>query len=314
MTRRRGKNFEELVASFEKFAKTKNLQIKSPEYIVGKISRKRREIDVTLRGTIGSTSVFVAIECRERKKAQGIVWIEEIISKKKDIGADIMIAVSSSKFTSGAVRSAQSAGVLLRYIKSFNPDELELWFGTAEVEIETRSFEVKPIKMLLLNYDPQKDQALSHLRYENDSLFYSSRNNKKVNLVDFVNGTPIKDHIQFGTDSAQFKKEKCIIEFIGENPPYYIKGKTKRSFIKQITFEMKLIIKKAKAPLINISSYSNALTESPIMSSANFKAKVGKDEFTIRLIKDEKTGDQKVLADSTAQIKLIKVKTNKIDL
>lgn len=81
--------------------------VTSPEYIQGRRSGQRREIDVALRAQVGSSGVFVMIECRDRNDKGDVTWIEQLESKLVDVGADKAIAVCSAGFTSGALEAAR---------------------------------------------------------------------------------------------------------------------------------------------------------------------------------------------------------------
>lgn len=73
----------------------------------GKHSRQLREIDVAIFVETGPRTLFVAIECRDRNGRQGLPWIEQLATKRRDIGADRMVAVSRDGFTECARLSAE---------------------------------------------------------------------------------------------------------------------------------------------------------------------------------------------------------------
>jgi HJR/Mrr/RecB family endonuclease len=69
-----------------------------------------RQIDVTIR----RAGTLTLIECRQHKSRQDVQWIEELIGRRISLGAQAVIAVSSSGFTAGARAKASKHGVILR--------------------------------------------------------------------------------------------------------------------------------------------------------------------------------------------------------
>lgn len=67
---RRGRDLEELVRVLEHFLASAPVEIRSPDYIRGKLSGSLREVDVSVRGSVGSMSLLAIIECRKRKARQ----------------------------------------------------------------------------------------------------------------------------------------------------------------------------------------------------------------------------------------------------
>lgn len=129
-----GRLAELLVEHFERVLGP-DVEIKSPERIRGRNSGKRREVDVTLRARVGGTDILIAIECRDRKPPQDVRWIEELASKISDVGADVMIAVSTSGFTDAATRLAAANRILLRNLKQITEEDVERWFVRTRLSV-----------------------------------------------------------------------------------------------------------------------------------------------------------------------------------
>src|SRR4051794_19530866 len=105
---RRGRDLELLVAHLEKHLGNTGIQVTSPDYIVGWRSKSRREADVALRTKIGSSSVLVIVECRDRDDTEDVTWVEQLASKRDDVGAAKAVAVSAEGFTKGAKNMAST--------------------------------------------------------------------------------------------------------------------------------------------------------------------------------------------------------------
>jgi hypothetical protein len=87
-----------------------------------------RQIDIA----IDRDGTNVHVECRLHRAPQDAQWIEELIGRRVSLGADVMIAVSSSGFTEGAVRKAAAHNVHLRTLSELTDDEVRLWVNTAK--------------------------------------------------------------------------------------------------------------------------------------------------------------------------------------
>ena len=98
---RKGRDLEKVVGLLEQLIENNNIKITSPEYIIGKNSKSNRELDITLRKSIGSTEILVMIECRDRpsSESEGVEWLEQIATKRADVGASKAVVVSSTSFT-----------------------------------------------------------------------------------------------------------------------------------------------------------------------------------------------------------------------
>jgi hypothetical protein len=87
-----------------------------------------RQIDIT----IDRDGTKVHAECRIHQSPQDVQWIEELIGRRVSLGADALIAVSSSGFTQGAVRKAAAFNIHLRTLSALTDDEVRLWANTAK--------------------------------------------------------------------------------------------------------------------------------------------------------------------------------------
>jgi hypothetical protein len=82
-----------------------------------------RQIDITIRRNGNLTMV----ECRQHQSPQDVQWIEELIGRRASLRADSAIAVSSSGFTSGAIRKANAHGIILRDLEELSEREVKKW-------------------------------------------------------------------------------------------------------------------------------------------------------------------------------------------
>ncbi len=98
--------------------------------------KQGRQIDIHIKRNGHSTHV----ECRIRKGAQDVQWIEELIGRKLSLNADLMIGVSNSGFTNGAIKKANQHGILLRELSKLSRQEVEGWGQSTLVELRLLRF------------------------------------------------------------------------------------------------------------------------------------------------------------------------------
>ncbi|MCO5999829.1 restriction endonuclease [Actinoallomurus rhizosphaericola] len=135
---RAGRSLELLVKALEQLLAGAPVEIRSPDYIKGRHSGTAREVDVSLRSRVGSISVLVIIECRDRTKPQDVTWIEQLASKREDVGADKAVAVSASGFSASARNLAKSKQIDLRSLEELEPHVVFDWLTDQTIDHRTR--------------------------------------------------------------------------------------------------------------------------------------------------------------------------------
>ena len=117
---RKGRELEILIAQIENEINRlsgNSVVVKSPDNILNKLTGTTQEVDVSIRYKIGSVSILIIIECRDRKNNEDIMWIQQLNSKKENLGANALIAVSSSGFSQPAITLAKQYGIDIRTFK-----------------------------------------------------------------------------------------------------------------------------------------------------------------------------------------------------
>lgn len=107
--------FEAVIARLEKvFAKQGN--VTRNERIVGRISGRKREIDITIRASIGGEDVLLVVDCKQWNRKPDVKAVEAFAGLKKDVGANLGIMISTKGFSKAAHRTAEHEGIkLYRY-------------------------------------------------------------------------------------------------------------------------------------------------------------------------------------------------------
>jgi hypothetical protein len=135
MAKRKGKEFEQLVARLEEAIMDTPLSIKTNDKVEDLVTGQKREIDISIRGTLGSHPVFIIMECRDRPKDQDITWIEQLATKREQVGADIAVAVSSKGFFKPAYKLARIKNIELRTLTEIDHDTIVGWFEPTSIPV-----------------------------------------------------------------------------------------------------------------------------------------------------------------------------------
>lgn len=148
---RKGKDLELLVESLEKaLGGNKGFKITSPDKLPDKTDKNggTREVDVLARGFIGTCPVTIIFECRDRDGNEDKTWIEQIATKRDDVGANVAVAVSSSGFSEGAKDKAEYHNVQLRTIDEGGFEDFSTWFGSPFMKVSYSHWELFSIGLL----------------------------------------------------------------------------------------------------------------------------------------------------------------------
>jgi hypothetical protein len=121
------REFERLVTRVEEALAPMGAKVASPDKLMDRITGEFREVDASIRYKVGTTEILIILECRERKTVQDSMWIEQLATKQRDVGAAKCIAATTTGFTKGAERKAAALGIELRRIRSIDSEAIENW-------------------------------------------------------------------------------------------------------------------------------------------------------------------------------------------
>src|SRR5687767_6861943 len=100
-----GREFEELVARVEEILSPKGALVKSPDRLKDQVTGGKREVDASITLPTGEVNT---VECRDRwtckqgvksKAKQDVLWIEQLVTKRADLGINKTVGVSAGGFT-----------------------------------------------------------------------------------------------------------------------------------------------------------------------------------------------------------------------
>lgn len=122
---RKGRNFE---LDYEWLYKLdpKKYKITSPAMLYDKTTASTREIDVLVEYLDDKgLNRKIGIECRDRKKVEDSMWIEQLTTKKEDLELDFIVATTTKDFTKNAIKKAAAHGVIIERAEIFNENSVE---------------------------------------------------------------------------------------------------------------------------------------------------------------------------------------------
>lgn len=117
------RRFQELVARIEKLLAPSGAVVTSPDRLPDLLTGQMREVDASVRMTVGSAEVLITFECRRRSGKEDVTWIEQLATKKQSIGAAMTMAVSSTGFSAPAKKVARLKGIELRQLQDITDEQ-----------------------------------------------------------------------------------------------------------------------------------------------------------------------------------------------
>ncbi len=104
------KRFETLVAKLQQ-AFTPDAEVTLDNSIQGHRSGISRQIDISVRRSVGQFSILIVIDCKDYKDRVDVKDVEEFIGLVEDVGANKGALVAANGYTEAAKTRAQDAGL-----------------------------------------------------------------------------------------------------------------------------------------------------------------------------------------------------------
>jgi Restriction endonuclease len=145
---RPGTSLEKVVERLENaLGGHQSLVVKSPDHLSGK-NGHLREVDVSVRGRLGATDILVVLECRDHRRRQSVAWLEQLASKRDEVRADRIIAVSTSGYTRGARDYAAQHQILLRNVEEVSSSNFTEWLTLDGVHLAEGNLLIEKIDLV----------------------------------------------------------------------------------------------------------------------------------------------------------------------
>ena len=279
------REFEIMVAHIEEQLCPKGAIVKSPDYIEDKISGSRREVDASIRYTIGSTPILITVECRNRGKVQDDTWIEQLSKKKEKIGASATIAVSKNGFSEPAQKTGAFYKIELRTLKEIEDSESLDWLRDITLDVELLFWKYVSIQAALdtensnIKIDPVVDKKIHELGCD----AYIAKNDdtgEKMYLGEigkkFVN-------------EGQFPKIPGIEPFgqvlVGNENPLYIRTSEGQTRLKYLDIRVKIM--SIAKPIAARKAFEYSSSNGTIVEVAEFNYQFEGGSFKVGVLREE---------------------------
>jgi len=151
-----------------------------------------REIDIRI-SELKNPNNRIMIECRDRSRAQDVIWIDELAGKSQSLGYSKVIGVSSKGFTEKAIIEAKDRGIeVLQLIEAEERDWKQWAFSLNELGLEITTIELVDVGF---GIDMEWDGDVPLGKKISEIFLVDKRNSEKIPLNHWVDGLQ-KDPLQ----------------------------------------------------------------------------------------------------------------------
>jgi hypothetical protein len=284
---RKGRDLEKVVSLLEGELRQSGIQIKSPDFLPDKDTGTLREVDISLRGLIGSSDILAIIECRDHNKhPQDVTWIEQVISKRSSVNADKVLAVSSSKFSGPARIKAEKNNIELRTLDEINPEDVKDWFVKCQYIIIHR---LHP-DFIQVNFWPQNPDGQKI--DTNAPIFKRKIDNRSVSFNDIWLSLPTDIIHKYVPPDGSKIRHKIILKFKNKEDRFQVSTKSGDIDIESIGIDAILWIEEEKVPPTSMKAYRNK--DKDIAKIQDFRFNINGKEYALCFHQSEIDGTQQV--------------------
>jgi hypothetical protein len=151
------KEFEAIVAKLQSTFNKAGVVTRN-EKILGKTSRRSRQIDVSIRTTVGTEEVLIVVECKKWNRKADVQAVEAFAGVKKDVGAQMGIMVSTAGFSKAAYQRATAEGISLY---KYQDTQKENWPSGLETSALLEIWELTPTVACFILADGTEEPILT---------------------------------------------------------------------------------------------------------------------------------------------------------
>lgn len=270
------KLFEETVSLLETALHPKGAEVTSPDYIEDLITGQKREVDAAIRYLENSVPILITVECRHRNKVQDDMWLEQLVTKQKKIGATKTIAVSSKGFTKPAQKTAEVFGIELRTCERINDERIEEMLNGFALQAIRINSQVKEFVLTVENDGKPSGVVKPHIEWQllkkknNAVIAYCSDSQEPITLSDLI------ESMHTSTDSIfdqerKIKGDTLVLNIAADHAHWYYPVKGVKYGIKRITIKLQFGSKKEDIPIVEVNHYTKSKTPLAQLINASLK-------------------------------------------
>ena len=125
-----------------------------------------REIDILVEHSIAGHKIQIAVECRARRRAETIEWIDSLIGKYSQINVNHIVAIAQTRFAPAAKEKARQNDIeLITINEALTADwraSIERWRGMTHSFTLMRITALDPNGTVLTESDNARCQTATH--------------------------------------------------------------------------------------------------------------------------------------------------------
>jgi hypothetical protein len=289
------REFEKFVARIERAMAPSGAVVKSPDKIADNLTGELREVDASVRYKVGTSNVLITIECRNRSSVEDVRWIEQIVEKKRSIGASITVAVSSSGFSEPAIKKASASGIEIRTLTDATAGDFVQWLKVQNVLLDANEWSFVGLALEL--YDAPSDAELTpdFLRVLREDghhalIFIRNSDGKRFHIENMLIELQKRNPSIFGADlPPDGTKMRRNLHQPFDRKCLYVET-TKGNFdIRVMHIDLLVSRTKTLVPVSKLKQYSDPA--SPLVQTAEW---ILLENINLSLHRDLKSGETKV--------------------
>lgn len=253
---RKGRDLEILIEKLEKAVLPVEAKIKSPGFVIDRVTGQNREVDIVIEYTIGTTPIKIAIECRDRHSTQDTTWIEQALGKLNDLNANKKILVSSSDFGEPAKVKAKFYGIETRSLNEVDKKLIESWCQIEYMDFNSNQFTIVGVTFKMDDSDFLNNFETT--RNGKDKFIKSDEGDDLININSIFQAISeqIPDWKTMKPNEPPIRKH-ITVKYSNPNSRFYLEKDNKKSYITEIEFIADLRILEQKVPISKVSSYKD---------------------------------------------------------
>ncbi len=91
-----------------------------------------------------------------------MTWVDELVGKRDDVGADKAVAVSGAGFSRAAKTAARAQGIALRTLEEVTDQDVLDWVRMSELHVFRRGFRPRRLQIQVVSGDSQPSFSYDH--------------------------------------------------------------------------------------------------------------------------------------------------------
>ena len=152
--------------------------------LVDRVTKRKREVDICVEGTVGGHPVLVSIECRDHRRVADVTWVDAMKAKHDRLPTNALILASRAGFTPEARAVASGYGIQTFDLADIETADFSALFGFGS-SLWSKSVTITAAKVLI-TVTPTDLLSGETVAVMPDNLVYSSDGSELCQVVELV--------------------------------------------------------------------------------------------------------------------------------